>query len=131
MCKPDPPVSTHHLTVGATTANPFPPSLTDDTGFTAITVNADKNTTTFVGPGDTVVWQITEDVSAITAITNETPTVNLFSSGPAPTNDGTGSWSGVIGNLPANASESYSISYNVTGAPANPYTQDPKLSMKT
>jgi hypothetical protein len=77
-----------------------------------------------------MVWQISGDVSAITAITDDTPNVNLFSSGPAPMNDGTGRWSGVIGSFPPNTTESYSISYNVTGASENPYTQDPKLRMK-
>jgi hypothetical protein len=141
MCGPQPPpkpptpppptVTTHHLTVGAKTANPFPPSLTDDTGFTSITEGADQNTTTIVGPGDTMIWQISGDVSSIVAITDDTLNVNLFSSGPAAMNDGTGRWSGVIGNFPPGTTEAYSITYNVNGAPENPYAQDPKLSMKT
>ena len=141
MCGPQPPpsppkpptptVTTHHLTVGATTAIPYPPTLANDTGFTSITEPADQNTTTVVGSGDTMIWQISGDISGIVAITDDTANVNLFSSGPGPMNDGTGRWSGVIGNFPAGTTESYSISYNVNGAPENPYTQDPKLSMKT
>jgi hypothetical protein len=118
---------THTLTVGATTAIPFPPTLANDKGFTSITEPADQNTTTIVSPGDKMVWKKSGDITSIDAIT-ETSGNNLFSKDPALQKDG--SWLGVIGNMKSGTTETYSITYQVEGAPENPYVQDPKLKMR-
>ncbi len=123
MCK----TTIHTLTIGATTAIPFPPTLANDQGFTSITEPADKNTTTLVKNGDIMIWIKSEDVTEINAIT-ETGGDAVFSSNPALQSDGT--WKATVGNFPADNTQSYSITYSVKGAPKNPYTQDPRIKIK-
>ena len=122
MCK----TTIHTLTVGATTAIPFPPTLANDQGFTSITEPADKNTTTLVKNGDIMIWKKSEDITDLNAIT-ETGGDDVFSSNPKKQKDGT--WKATVGNFPANNTQSYSITYTVKNALENPYTQDPKIKM--
>jgi|TARA_R100000479_G_scaffold70100_3_gene33731 hypothetical protein len=126
MCGPKPPTKIS-LTIGATTANPFPPTLTDDSGFTSITEPADQKTTTLVSPGNIMIWKISEDITEINAIT-ETVGDDVFSTNPTRQADGT--WQGVVGNFPPGNEQYYSITYTVKGAPSNPYTQDPIMKIK-
>ena len=116
MCK-----SPIKITVSATTANPFPPSLSDGTNTS--TGLGDENFTTDVSAGDKVQFLVGENVTKITAITETVG--NLFSQDPSAANN----WTGVVkGSKPGTIAD-YSISYDVSGAPNNPYTQDPKLRM--
>jgi hypothetical protein len=123
MCK----TTIHTLTVGATTAVPFPPTLTNDQGFTSITEPADKNTTTLVKNGDIMIWKKSEDITDLKAIT-ETGGDDVFSSNPKKQDDGT--WKATVGKFPSGNTQSYSITYVVKGAPKPQYTQDPKLKMR-
>ncbi len=129
MCTTDPPKQpiTHTMTVGATTAHPFPPTLTNDQGFTSITEPADKNTTTLVDPGDIMIWKKSEDITELNAIT-ETGGDDVFSTNPALQPDGT--WKGIVGTFPPKNTRDYSITYTVEGAKKNPYTQDPRIKIK-
>ncbi len=124
MCGPKPPI-THTLTIGATTANPFPPILTNDQGFTSITEPADKNTTTLVSPGNIMIWKMSEDITKIDKII-ETGGKDVFSINPKAQKDGT--WQATIGDFPKGNTKSYSIVYTVKGG-KKPYTQDPQLKM--
>ncbi len=126
MCGPKPPTKIS-LTIGATTAIPFPPTLADDSGFTSITETGDQNTITFVSPGNIMIWKKTEDITEINAVT-ETGGEDVFSSNPKQQADGT--WQAVVGNFPVGNEQSYSITYTVKGAPDNPYTQDPVMKIK-
>jgi hypothetical protein len=121
---PPPPPTKISLTIGATTQIPFPPTLANDSGFTSITEDADKNTVTLVKPGNIMIWKMTEDVIEINAIT-ENEGNDVFSTNPAKQSDGT--WQAVVGNFPAGNYWDYNIIYTVKGAPNNPYTQDPKI----
>ncbi|MGJ8592931.1 MAG: hypothetical protein ACSHXF_10305 [Aquaticitalea sp.] len=123
MCGPTPPVKIS-LTIGATTQNPYPPTLTDDKGFTTITEDGDKNVTTLVMPGNIMIWKMTEDIIQINSVT-ETGGDAVFSKDPSLQSDGT--WQAVVGNFPTGNTQAYSITYTVKGAPGNPYTQDPKM----
>lgn len=119
-------MATHVITISATTAAPTPLTISDDENHTANTTLGDQNLTTMVDAGDTVKWVISGDITKISAIT-DTSTINVFSTQPAPTNDGTESWSGVISNTnSANDIESYTISYYVG---TNEYVEDPKLKI--
>lgn len=119
----------HNITITATTATPHPLTIkNDETGATTHTDPGDKNFTTHVNPGDTVTWKIAGDISAITAITENRGSENLFSVNPAKI-AGTENWKGTVGSKPGGSEEEYTISYNVTNARNNPYSQDPKLKM--
>ena len=96
MCGPKP-ATKISLTIGATTAIPFPPTLEDDTGFTSITEPGDQNTTTLVSPGDIMIWKKSEDITDINAVT-ETGGDAVFSTDPTKQSDGT--WQAVVGNFP-------------------------------
>jgi len=126
MCGPKPPIKIS-LTIGATTAIPFPPTLEDDSGFTSITEPADKKTTTLVNPGNIMIWKKSEDITEINAIT-ETGGDDVFSTNPTKQSDGT--WQGVVGNFPPGNEQWYSITYTVKGALKNPYTQDPRIKVR-
>ena len=129
MCGPTPPPKPPtkvSLTIGATTQNPFPPTLANDSGFTSITEGADQNTVTMVSPGDIMIWKMTEDVIEITITENEGN--DVFSTNPSKQADGT--WQAVVGNFPAGNQWDYNIKYSVRGASNNPYTQDPVIRIK-
>ncbi len=110
------------ITISATNANPFPPTISDGVHTTSTEID-DENLVTSVKPGYEVVFKKAGDITNITAIT-ETDGTNVFST--LPTQQPDGSWKGTIGNFPANSEESYSISYLVNGTS---YTQDPKLQI--
>ncbi len=118
-------VEAHTVTVSATTANPFPPSLSDDEGNNANTGPGDAAMTTLVGPGDSVSWQRAGDVSSLDNIFEPTGT-DLFIIDPSKEDDGT--WVGIIGSMPPGSEEAYSITYSVAGVQQP--TQDPKLRVK-
>lgn len=120
---PTPTIVTHTLTVGASVAIPFPPTLTNESGFTSITEEADQNTTTVVSPGDIVIWKKSGNISSIDAVT-ETGGSDVFSIDPALQPGGT--WKATVGTMPSGTVESYSITYTIAGVT---YTQDPKLRM--
>jgi hypothetical protein len=122
-------MATHTITISASTTNPYPLTISDDENHSASTATGDAVLTTGIDAGDEVIWTPSGDISSINNIIDKSTPVNLFSSGPAPKNDGTGSWSGIVGNSASNTEEAYSIQYNVNGAANNPYTQDPKLKM--
>ncbi|MEZ4803205.1 MAG: hypothetical protein R2797_10570 [Gelidibacter sp.] len=126
MCGPTPPTKIS-LTIGATTDNPYPPTLANDSGFTSITEGGDQNTVTLVSPGNIMIWKMSQDVIQINAIT-ETGGADVFSTDPTLQSDGT--WQAVVGNFPAGNEQSYSITYTVRNAPNNPYTQDPIMKIK-
>ena len=126
MCGPPPP-NKISLTIGATTQNPWPPTLANDSGFASITEDADKNTTTLVSPGDIMIWKMSEDITQINAVT-ETGGDDVFSKDPTLQPDGT--WQAVVGSFPPGNQQSYSITYTVKGAPNNPYVQDPYMKIK-
>ncbi len=113
------------ITVTATTANPFPPGLSD--GITTLPIGGpnDANFTTEVVPGQKITFKVAGDISAITAIKEGAG--DLFSVDPSAANG----WTGTVGPVKANPGSEYTICYNVNGAPNNPYCQDPKLLMKT
>ena len=113
----------HTLTVGATIAQPFPPTLANDQGFTSITEPADQNTTTFVLPGEVMTWKPSGDITSIDNII-ETGGENVFSVNPTKQKDG--SWSGTIGAF-SGEEETYSIIYTVNGTS---YTQDPRIRVR-
>lgn len=122
MCGPGPSNSIT-IVVSATTAAPFPPTISDGTNVGS-TETGDENLTTNVGAGYTVTIKKGGDISAINNIYPNLNSPNLFSQGPVLQADG--SWVGVIGTLPKNTTESYSIDYTVNGTM---YTQDPKIQM--
>ncbi len=128
MCGPTPPPPTPtkiSLTIGATTQIPYPPTLANDSGFTSITEDADKNTITLVSPGDIMIWKMTEDVIEINAIT-ENEGNDVFSTNPTKQSDGT--WQAVVGNFPPGNTQSYSITYTVKGIEGT-FTQDPIMKI--
>lgn len=116
--------TTHTIYINATIADPFPPHLSDDEGHNASTQEGDKNMTTIIEPGDTIIWRTSGDITSLQEIT-EAGGTNLFSTNPAQQADG--SWSGVVGNMDSGIEE-YNISYIVDNGMF--YTQDPKLKMK-
>ncbi len=120
MCTPNPTIVT--LTIGATTADPFPPTLTDASGFTSITEPADQKTTTLVNPGNLMVWKMSEDITSIKII--EKPGQDIFSVDPAAQPNGT--WQATVGNFPKGNERDYDIIYTVKGDPTT-YTQDPRI----
>jgi hypothetical protein len=125
MCGPKPKIIS--LTIGATTASPFPPTLADDGGFTSITEPADKKTTTLVSPGNIMIWKMSEDIISIKIVEKEGQ--DIFSINPAPQPDGT--WQATVGKFPKGNTREYDIIYTVKDATGNPYTQDPKIKMNT
>lgn len=128
MCGPTPPPPTPtkiSLTIGATTQIPYPPTLANDSGFTSITEDADKNTITLVSPGNIMIWKMTEDVIEINAIT-ENEGNDVFSTNPTKQSDGT--WQAVVGNFPPGNTQSYSITYTVKGIEGT-FTQDPIMKI--
>jgi hypothetical protein len=124
MCGPGPSNSIT-IVVSATTAAPFPPTISDGTNVGS-TESEDANLTTNVGTGYTITLKKGGDISAINNIYPNLNSPNLFSQGPTLQPDG--SWVGVIGSLPKNTTESYSIDYTVNGTM---YTQDPKLMINS
>lgn len=114
----------HTVTVSATTAKPYPPSLSDDEGHQADTEDGDKNMTTLVGPGDVVTWQKGGNISSLDNVF-ETAGTDLFIVDPSPGNNGT--WVGIVGSMDSGAEEAYSITYTVGG---QSHTQDPRLKMR-
>lgn len=110
------------ITISATNANPFPPTISDGTNV-ASTQTGDENLTTSVKSGYIVVFKKGGDIGGITGI-YETGGSNVFSTLPTLQPDGT--WKGVIGNFPPNTVESYGISYTVG---AITYNQDPKIAI--
>lgn len=122
MCN-TPTTTTHTISVSATIADPFPPTLSDDEGHGAHNELGDQNFTTLVNAGDTIIWQKGGNISSLDAIT-ETGGSDLFSTNPARQPNGT--WKGIVGNLPSNTEEDYNIAYTVGGLS---HTQDPKLKM--
>lgn len=117
------PVS-HTITVSATVADPFPPSLSDDEGHMGDTELDDEAMTTLVGPGDVVTWREGGAISSLDSIFEPTGT-DLFIVDPSLEDNG--SWVGIIGSLSSGAEEAYSITYSVAGVQQP--TQDPKLRM--
>jgi hypothetical protein len=117
--------TTHTIYVNATIDDPDPPHLSDDEGHNASTAEDDKNMTTIIEPGDTIIWRKSGDITSLEEIT-ESGGNNLFSSDPAQQEDG--SWMGIVGNMDPGTTEEYVISYIVDNGMF--YTQDPKLTMK-
>lgn len=113
--------TTVYITISATKANPFPPTISDGS-HSANTGPGDTAFVTSVKPGNRVVFQKAGDISSITAITDISG--NVFSTDPTLQGDGT--WLGVIGNYPVSTEETYSITYRLQG---KTYTQDPKLQI--
>lgn len=124
MCGPTPPTKIS-LTIGATTQIPYPPTLANDSGFTSITEDADKNTITLVSPGNIMIWKMSEDITQINTVT-ETGGDNVFSTNPTQQSDGT--WQAVVGNFPPGNTQSYSITYTVKGIEGT-FTQDPIMKI--
>jgi len=118
MCKTDP--TTVTITISATKANPFPPTISDGVSVGSKQTE-DDNLTTNVKSGYIVVFQKGGDIGGITGI-YETGGSDVFSTDPQLQPDGT--WKGIIGAFPANTIESYGISYTVD---AVTYNQDPKI----
>lgn len=108
------------ITISATNATPFPPTISDGV-HVASTQTDDDNLTTSVKSGYIVVFKKAGDVGGITGI-YETGGSNVFSTIPTLQPDGT--WKGVIGSFPQGTIESYGISYTVG---AITYNQDPKI----
>jgi len=125
MCGPKP--TKISLTIGAKTTTPYPPTLTDDKGFTSITEKGDKNTITLVSPGNIMIWKMSGDITKIIAVV-ETGGDEVFSTNPALQSDGT--WQAIVGNFPSGNEQAYSIVYSVKGAPCNCYCQDPVMKIK-
>lgn len=125
MCGPKP--TKISLTIGATTAIPYPPTLTDDKGFTSITEKGDKKTTTLVSPGNIMIWKMSGDITKINAI-NEMGGDDVFSTNPTAQPDGT--WQAVVGKFPPGNEQAYNIIYTVKDATNNPYTQDPVMRIR-
>ena len=115
---------THTITVSATVAVQYPPSLSDDEGHTTNTELGDEAMTTLVGPGDAVTWQKGGDISSLDNIFEPVGT-DLFIVDPSKEDNQT--WVGIIGSLPSGSEEAYSITYKVGG---NSYTQDPKIQIR-
>lgn len=114
MCK-----SPIKITVSATTAKPWPPTLNDGKHESS-TEPGDKAFTTDVSPGDKVQFVAEGD---LTLKSIEETVGNLFSQDPKTSND----FVGVIkGSKPGTIAD-YTIHYTVKNAPSNPYKQDPKL----
>ena len=116
---------THTITVSATIADKFPPSLSDDEGHNANTGVGDAAMTTLVGPGDLVTWQKGGNISSLDNIFEPEGT-DLFIIDPSEEKNGT--WVGIVGSLPPDSEEAYSITYKVGGVQQP--TQDPKLKMQ-
>lgn len=113
------------IQISATTATPYPPTLSDGTN-TSSTESGDQNFTTEVEGGKTIQWEIDGDISSIESITFEKD--NFFTELPTADND----WTATLkpkGKKKKGATDQYTIDYNVTGAPNNPYSQDPRLKM--
>jgi hypothetical protein len=115
--------TTHYVYVNATNNDPFPPHLSDDENHSASTADGDKNMTTDVGPGDTVIWSKSGDITSLDNVFESGNGNDLFSTDPALQANGT--WQGVIGTLEGDNIETYSITYTVNG---QSHTQDPKIS---
>ena len=118
--------TTHTITVSATTSKPEPPTITDDEGNVGSTQTGNRNLATLVSKGNIVKWVKGGDIATIENVYYSGES-NVFLSGPKQNQDG--SWQGVIGDFEPNTEEEYTIDYTVTGAPNNPYSQDPKLRM--
>lgn len=86
--------------------------------------SCDESIVTDVHPGDTVKWKITEGIDAITGIHPKNGSQNIFSNGPAKTEDG--SWVGTVGRS-ASGKELYSIDYTINGMA---FKDDPELDVK-
>ncbi|NNK72274.1 MAG: hypothetical protein HKO94_03685 [Flavobacteriaceae bacterium] len=112
------------ITISATTANPFPPGLSD--GVTTLPPGGpnDANFTTVVVPNQTVQFVKGGDVTEIAIV--EGSGSDIFKTDPTAENN----WTGVIGTGPNNNEDrEYTINYKVSGH-TQTYSQDPKLQMK-
>lgn len=122
MC-PGPKPTPITITISATAAKPFPPSITD--GLNSAPIGGDKNFTTAVVPGQSIMFRVAGDIAAITAIP-EGPGSDIFSTDPLLSNN----WTGIIGtDVDGDDTREYSITYVMKGDGAT-YTVDPKLLMK-
>ncbi|GGD85710.1 hypothetical protein [Planktosalinus lacus] len=108
------------ITISATSAVPYPPTISDGVNVGS-TQTEDDNLTTSVQSGNVVVFQKAGDVGAISNI-YETGGSNVFKKLPAIQSDGT--WKGEIGAFPAGTIETYGITYTVDNVT---YNQDPKI----
>lgn len=121
---------THTIFIFATTADPHPLSMKNDGDSNW---ESPDNFTTLVNAGDTVIWNFTHKkgntVNDISKIQNITP-VTFFEPSHSPNKNN--NWTGIIktGN-PKKGEQPYNIKYRVKDAENNPYTQDPKLQMKS
>jgi len=113
------------ITVSATTAQPFPPGLSDGLNTLPIGGPNDAKFITEVVPGQEVHFVVGGDITEITTITETVG--DFFSTNPSKANN----WVGIVGSKRTNVPGSdYTVCYYVKGAAANPYCQDPKLQMK-
>lgn len=123
MCpgKNPPPIT---ITISATAADPNNPTLSD--GLATSQPGKAKEFKTIVVPTQNIMFRVGGDIAAITAVP-EGPGSDIFSTDPLLSNN----WTGVIGDLPADDTREYSISYTMKGdATGTVYTEDPKLQMK-
>jgi hypothetical protein len=116
----NPTTKTITITISATTAVPWPLTISDGTSVGS-TDGGDQNLVTRVNPGDTVVFKTAGDITAINAIQVKNGSPDLFSTDPTSSNG----WTGIIGAKNTNV-ESYNIQYTVGGTV---YTQDPKIAI--
>jgi hypothetical protein len=115
----------HYIYVRATKEKPSPPIIYDDEGNFGETEETDKELTTNLGPGDTVVWVKKGDVEKIDKI-DVNSGQDIFIVDPEPQDDGT--WQATtVGDLQPGATCEYLINYTVDG---QPYSQDPKIRLR-
>lgn len=115
-------MATINITVSATTAQPWPPTLTDPT-HSSDTEPGDIAFTTAVSAGDRVQFLTGGNVTAIACI-SETEG-NIFSVNPSFANG----WLGVIKGAAPGTIASYRIIYDVNNESNHPYSQDPKIEV--
>ncbi|TRX56109.1 hypothetical protein FNH22_17165 [Fulvivirga sp. M361] len=118
-------VDTKTTLAGTTTVYMEDDNPGDDTGegTSELHINA--------SPGDKIIWRATS--------INQSDTIDLSefvdNSGqvfsPAPTkNTSDGSWSGTVGNFPADTTESYTFRFKINGG-SQKYSWDPEIKIKT
>ena len=108
------------ITISATTAVPWPLTISDGT-LTSTTDDGDQNFVTNVNAGDSIAFVTAGDITEIVSIQAKPGNPDLFSTDPSSSNR----WTGVLGAKTTNV-ESYNITYNVRGNDG-PYTQDPRI----
>ena len=117
--------TTHYIYVNATRSTPWPPAISDDEGHFANTTETDKELTTDLDPGDTVVWVKYGDIDRLEEVALSEGQ-DIFVEDPTQQSDGT--WKAtVVSDLPDGATCEYNISYTLAGMF---YTQDPKLTLR-